>query len=60
MEQLIKSYGQYLESISRSDMFNSEGNYNEILVEYHNKFKWYADNGNEQERIKANFLLNIM
>jgi hypothetical protein len=60
MNELIKSYGEYLSSISRSEMFDAEGNYNEILKSYHLQFRMYAENGTQEEKTKSNFLLNII
>jgi hypothetical protein len=60
MKQLIKSYSEYLQSITRPEMFKKDGSYNETLVDYHNRFKQYSINGNKEEQIKANFLLSII
>lgn len=60
MKQLIKSYSQYLQSITRSEMFKQDGSYNQTLVDYHNRFKQYSIDGSKEEKIKANFLLSII
>lgn len=41
-------------------MFKQDGSYNDKLVEFHNRFKQYSINGNEEEKTKANFLLSII
>ena len=41
-------------------MFKQDGSYNDILVEFHNRFKEYSINGTKDQKIKANFLLSII
>ena len=60
MNELIKNYGEYLSSMSRSEMFDAEGNYNETLKAYHLRFRMYAEHGNAEEKTQSNFLLNII
>jgi hypothetical protein len=55
---LIKQYQLYLDSISRAEMFDENGMYNSKLKDYHNKLKYYTQNGTEKEQEMANFILS--
>jgi hypothetical protein len=57
-KSLVKSYTKYLESISRAEMFDENGNYNPTLKDYHNKLHQYVKNGTEKEQEVAGFILS--
>jgi hypothetical protein len=60
LKSLVTSYTKYLESISRAEMFDESGNYNSTLKNYHNKLKYYAENGTKEEQTSANFILGLI
>jgi hypothetical protein len=60
LKSLVTSYAKYLESISRAEMFDESGNYNSTLKNYHNKLKYYTENGTKEEQITANFILGLI
>ena len=59
-EILVSSLAKYLNDVSRDEMFDESGNYNSTLKGYHDELKQYADNGTEEEQLKANFLLGFI
>jgi hypothetical protein len=59
-KQLVKSYTEYLNNITRAEMFDENGMYNSKLNDYHNQLKYYAQNGDEDEQQVANFALSFI
>jgi hypothetical protein len=59
-DSFIKSLDTYLQKISRKDMFDNNGNYNPILKKYHEKLRYYAENGSKEEQTRANFVMDLM
>jgi hypothetical protein len=59
-ETLVGSMAQYLNSVSRDEMFDESGNYNSTLKRYHDELKQYSKTGTEEEQLKANFLLGFI
>lgn len=58
-QSLLKSYSKYLDSISRAEMFDDDGTYNPTLKKYHEKIKYYAKNGTDEEKTQANFIMGL-
>ena len=59
-KQLVKSYTNYLNGITRAEMFDENGMYNSKLKDYHNQLKYYAQNGDKDEQQVANFALSFI
>jgi len=55
---LVKSFKDYVDGISREEMFDEEGNYTPTLKEFHDKIQKYANEGDEKQKTIANFILN--
>ena len=55
---LVSSFKEYLDSISREEMFDKDGNYNPTLKQFHNKIQKYANDGDKKQKTIANFILS--
>ena len=56
----LKSYKKYLDSISRAEMFDEAGNYNNTLKQFHKRLKQYAEQGTKEQKTQANFVLQLI
>ena len=57
-EDLVHSFKDYIDSVSREEMFDQEGNYNSTLKGFHDKLQKYAETGDEKQKTVATFILN--
>ena len=58
-ETLIQSYANFIKGLERSEMFDEEGNYIPELKKYHEKLKYYSENGNEEQKKVSKFALSF-